>query len=404
MILVHIFFLLLFVYLLSTMAYLFGLAAAGRFGKLKKYTAYPEKAKIAVIIPSYKEDNIILDTARQALNQVYPSGHYSVTVIADKLRPETVAQLKAIPVNVVEVVFEKSMKAKSLHAAFNQLPSGYYDLAMILDADNVMSPDALEKVNHAWRSGWKVIQCHRTAKNKNTPVAILDALSEEINNTIFRKGQRVCGLSCALIGSGMAFDYDLLKGIFALPQIQDNPGEDREVDIQLVKNGIVVEYVEDAYIFDEKVQRKEVFEKQRTRWLATQVDHLKRFLSSDMRGHFTEKFYLHKVFQCLFLPRLLLMLLFGLLLVVCGLDILLHTNILAPSWPWWTGVVGLYFLTLALAIPPVFYNLGTLKALLKIPVLMLSMMKALLGIKKNKTGFLHTPKEFSNQEITTGKG
>ena len=289
----------------------------------------------------------------------------------------------------------QSMKARSLNAAFQQLPAGYYDMAMILDADNVMSADCLEKVNHAFRSGWKVIQCHRTAKNKNTSVAILDALSEEVNNTIFRRGQRVMGLSCALIGSGMAFEYDLLKGIFALPEIQDNPGEDREVDIQLVKKDILVEYIEDAYIYDEKVQRKEVFEKQRTRWLATQVDHLKRFLAKDMRGNFTKKIYIHKLFQSLFLPRLLLMLLFLFVLVVSGADAFLKAGILLPSWKWWVCPVLLYSFTLLTAIPASFYNRHTFKALLKIPVLMVSMMKSLRGIKKSKSGFLHTPKEFS---------
>jgi hypothetical protein len=49
------------------------------------------------------------------------------------------------------------------------------------------------------------VQGHRTAKNTNNSWAILDAISEEINNNIFRKGHRVLGLSSAIIGSGMAF-------------------------------------------------------------------------------------------------------------------------------------------------------------------------------------------------------
>jgi cellulose synthase/poly-beta-1,6-N-acetylglucosamine synthase-like glycosyltransferase len=399
MIVLYIFTGLLFLYLAATLSYLFVLAVAGRLGKLRRYTTYPEKSKIAVIIPSYKEDNIIVQTAAQALQQDYPADRYTVTVIADQLQPETVAALRALPVQVVEVAL--NMKAKSLNAGFAELEKGgigvegRYDLALILDADNIMGAGVLEKVNHAYRSGWRVIQCHRTAKNKNTAVALLDALSEEANNTMFRRGQRVLGLSCALIGSGMAFQYELLKGIFALPQIQDNPGEDREVDIQLVSNEIMVEYIEDAYVYDEKVQRKEVFEKQRTRWLATQVDHLKRFLAKDMRRHFGEKIYMHKLFQCLFLPRLLLLLLFGVILLVCGVDVFFGLRLLAPAPWWWVGLIVLYFLTLGTAVPAVFYNRDTLKALAKIPSLMLSMVKALLKIKKNKTGFLHTPKEFS---------
>jgi len=392
MIVLYIFTGILFLYLLATLSYLFVLAVAGRLGKLRRYTTHPEKSKIAVIIPSYKEDNIIVNTAAQALQQDYPKDRYTVTVIADQLQPETVAALRALPVRVVEVAL--NMKARSLNAGFRAL-GDEYDLALILDADNIMGAGVLEKVNHAYRSGWQVIQCHRTAKNKNTAVALLDALSEEANNMMFRRGQRVLGLSCALIGSGMAFQFELLKGIFALPQIQDNPGEDREVDIQLVSKGIVVEYIEDAYVYDEKVQRKEVFEKQRTRWLATQVDHLKRFLAPDMRRHFWEKIYMHKLFQCLFLPRLLLMLLFGLILLVCGVDAFVGVRLLAPGAWWWGALIVLYVLTLGTAVPAVFYNRDTLKALAQIPALMFSMVRALLKIKKNKTGFLHTPKEFS---------
>jgi cellulose synthase/poly-beta-1,6-N-acetylglucosamine synthase-like glycosyltransferase len=396
MIVIHLLTLLIFVYLFPVLVYLFLLAAAGRFGKLRKYSSHPDKARIALLIPSYKDDSVIVETARQALTQQYPAHLYTVNVIADQLQPTTILLLKELPINLIEVTLEKSMKARSLNAALQQLKTGNYDLAMILDADNLMSPDTLEKVNHAWHSGWKAIQCHRTAKNKNNSLAILDALSEEVNNTIYRKGQRVVGLSCALIGSGMAFEFPLIADIFARPQIQDNAGEDREIDTQLVKQLISVEYIEDAFIFDEKVQRKEVYEKQRTRWLGTQIDHLKSFLSPEMRSVRTHSLYLHKLFQCIFLPRLLLMAVFLLILALAAVDVAFGWHTLFPTWPWWLSLIALYGCTLLIAIPPSFYNRRTVLALLKVPVLMFAMVRALLGIKKHKTGFLHTPKEFTS--------
>jgi cellulose synthase/poly-beta-1,6-N-acetylglucosamine synthase-like glycosyltransferase len=394
MIVLHLLTIVLFIYLLATLSYLFILAVAGRFSRPGKYSASTPKARIAVIIPSYKEDNIITHTAARALEQNYPE--YTVTVIADKLQPETIQKLKSMPVGVIEVQWEKSMKAKSLNTAFQQLAADGYDLAFILDADNIMSPGCLEKVNHAWQSGWQVIQCHRTAKNKNNSVAILDAMSEEMNNTIFRKGQRALGLSCALIGSGMAFRYDLIKDIFSAPEILDNPGEDKVVEMQLISKGILVEYLEDAHVYDEKVQRKEVFEKQRTRWLGTQIENLRPLLAKKMRENAVLRIYYLKVLEWLLLPRLLLLALFGLLLVLCGVDIFFHMGLLAPFWPWWTGLMALYGLTLLVAIPGSFYNAQTVKAFLKIPALMLAMLKALMGVRKNKSGFIHTPKELSN--------
>jgi cellulose synthase/poly-beta-1,6-N-acetylglucosamine synthase-like glycosyltransferase len=393
MIIVHVLTLLLFAYLVLTIPYLFVLALSGRFGRLIKWSQHPVKSKIAVIIPSYKDDSVIVDTALQALRQDYPN--FKVTIIADQLQPHTIAQLKSMPLDVLEVQWEKSMKAKSLNAALSRCPPGEFDVALVLDADNLMSTGCLEKVNHAYQTGWKAIQCHRTAKNKNNAVAILDAVSEEINNTIFRRGQRVLGLSCSLIGSGMAFEFELLKNIFALPSIQNNPGEDKEVEIQLIKRGILIEYLEDAYVYDEKVQRKEVFEKQRTRWLATQFENLKHLLNKDNRPSVMNGIYLHKIFDYLLLPRLLLMALFTLLMFLCILDTSTGLHILAPSWPWWTTLALVYASAMLIATPSSFYNAATLKALLKIPVLLFSMLKALFGMKKNKSGFIHTPKEFS---------
>jgi cellulose synthase/poly-beta-1,6-N-acetylglucosamine synthase-like glycosyltransferase len=393
----HILFIALFIYLLTGVSYLFMLAVAGRWGTLNKYTSHPEKLHIAVLIPSYKEDSIIVHTASHALKQSYPADRYDVTVIADSLLPETIKRLKSIPVNVVEVLLDKSMKAKSLNAAFNSLPT--YDIALILDADNLMSEDCLEKINHAFHSGWKAVQCHRTAKNKNIPVAILDSLSEEMNNTIFRKGQRVIGLSSALIGSGMAFEFDTIKTIFALPIIQNNTGEDKEVDVQLVKRNIVVEYIEDAYIYDEKVQSSQVFEKQRTRWIATQVAHLKSFLRKDMLRLSGQRMYLHKVFQCLLLPRLLLMMVFFVLSLFMLADTWLDGNMIFPGYSYWLSVMGLYAATLLLAIPPSFYNKSTFYAFFTVPILALSMVRAILHIRQNRAAFLHTPKIYSGDKL-----
>ena len=82
---------------------------------------------------------------------------------------------------------------------------------MVLDADNLMETSFISKVNNAFNKGYMAVQGHRVAKNINTRFAILDAVSEEVNNMIFRKGHRVVGLSAALIGSGMAMEYAYFK-------------------------------------------------------------------------------------------------------------------------------------------------------------------------------------------------
>ena len=299
----HIIFSILFIYLAVITVYFLIVAIAGKIKNSNTYSSFPEKKRIAVFIPSYKEDNIIIDTASKAIQQDYPHESFDVFVIADKLKKETIEKIRALPVNVVEVQFEISMKAKSIHEAVNRITQKKYDIAMVLDADNVMSAGSLEKVNHAFQSGFKAVQCHRIAKNKNNAVAILDVISEEINNNLFRRGQRALGFSSSLIGSGMAFEFETFKKIFNLPEILDNPGEDREIDLQLMKEDIVVEFIDNAFVYDEKVSSAAVFEKQRLRWLEAQLNNFKRFFDKDIRAFSNKRVYWYKLFQTLLLPR-----------------------------------------------------------------------------------------------------
>ena len=355
-----------------------------------------DKKSIAVIIPSYKEDNVILDTAKRAAQHNYPTNKFDVFVIADNLKVETIIRLRAISVNVIEVKFESSTKAKSLNAALNRISPEKYEIAIILDADNVMKEGCLEWVNWWFQSGAAAVQCHRTAKNQQTPVAILDAMSEEINNHLFRKGPAALGLSATLIGSGMAFRFDELKKIFNLSHILTNPGEDREVDIQLMLNQTKVEYAHEALLFDEKVSSSAVFERQRVRWLEAQLNHFRRFRQTDVKEAKKTTDYWCKFIQTILLPRSLYILTFGIFLFLIIVELTFNIHFLYPSAGWWWLLMSLFGLSLFLAIPASFYNRKTLRAMLYLPVLVYKMVRALFRVKSNRTEFLHTPKTYTS--------
>ncbi len=396
MVVVQIIFALLFVYLAAGTLYLLVLALAGRFGRLPDLDGpVDSKKRIAVIIPSYKEDNIIVHTATEAARHNYPAGFFQVLVVADKLQPETVAALRQVPVQVLEV--DANMKSRSVNAAFGLLNAADFDIAMILDADNIMEAGCLEKVNAAFVKGAKAVQCHRTAKNQHTPVAVLDAISEEININLFRRGPAVLHISAAPIGSGMAFEFDLLKSIFSLDDILNNPGEDREIDIQLMKRGIPMQFINDAYVYDEKVASAGVFEKQRVRWLEAQVNHIRRFANDDMKDCPRTAVYYNKYFQNLLLPRLLFIMVFGLQAGLLLVQWLSGTHFMAPPAPWWLGLMITYAAVLLISVPRRFYNPATLNAVLHVPSLMWAMVKALLKIKSGRKEFLHTPKSYTSK-------
>ena len=381
-----------FIYFAANTLYLFVMALFGRLTRGRKYIIQNEKHQIAVLIPSFREDQVIVDTAIQTREHNYPGSRFTVTVIADKLKPETMQKLKQIPVNVLEV--NLGMKSRSLHAALESPGIRDSDIIMILDADNIMAAGCLEKVNAAFHAGIKAMQCHRTAKNKNSEVALLDAMSEEINTNLFRRGPAFAGLSATPNGSGMAFDTTLIRDIFSTREILENPGEDREIDMQLIQRKIKMEFLDDAYIYDEKVTTAGVFEKQRIRWMEAQVNHVRRFFDGDMKTAQKTIIFINKFFQNLLLPRVLTLVVFSVIIAILLIQHYFQLPLIRPVFIVWASMMGLYLLTLLISIPRLFYSTRTLWAMSRLPLLMYAMMRAVLQMKKKRREFIHTPKSF----------
>lgn len=392
---------LVFIILSYQVLYLAILGIAGLFSR-KAYSPSPHpQRRYLILIPSYKEDSIILQTAEKTKAVNYPSELVEVTVIADKLQPSTVNQLRNnIGVNVIEVAFEKSTKARSIKSAMleNDRLGKQFDAILILDADNFIEPDCLTQLNASFDQGFIAVQLHRIAKNKNTPIAFLDAISEEINNHLFRKGMRNLGLSSALIGSGMAFDYTYFKNIYLTTSIENNPGEDKELEERLLRDGYICDYLPYSYILDEKVQSLEVLENQRVRWISTQLGAIKQHFIIDRKQLFSTNFnYTVKAFQHLIIPRVFLLLLInGLTAVHILISLFFNWPISGPQWYFWLLLAVLYNLTLLISIPRYFWGTGLLKAIAYFPLSAFAMIKALTRSKHNQRDFIHTQKNFKN--------
>ena len=372
---------------LSTL-YIFIFSLSGLFYNQIHYPEVTKNRKIAVLIPGYKEDNVIIEVAKDALLQDYPRQYYDVVIIADSFQPETLNILKKLPVIVIEVSFQKSTKAKALNQALEFMGNNY-EIAVILDADNLMAKNFLTKVNSAFESKFQAIQGHRKAKNMNTSLSILDAASEEINNHIFRKGHRVLGFSSAIIGSGMAFNYSYFKKLMS--EVKAIGGFDKEIELKLMKAGNKIEYLDDAFIYDEKVQKAEVFLIQRRRWLSAQFHYFRQDFFDSLKclilnGNID---YFNKALQFIQPPRIMLI---SLLPLFGGIFIFLNyfLGINQLYSIFWITINALCLLALLFSIPSGFYNLKTLGALKSLPKGILLMFGSLTKIKGANKEFLHT--------------
>jgi cellulose synthase/poly-beta-1,6-N-acetylglucosamine synthase-like glycosyltransferase len=340
--------------------------------------------KIGVLIPAYKENAVIVDSIQTNLRQTYPSDRYDMIVIADSIHPDVLAQLATFPIRVFNVSFAVSTVAKAVNEALSRIADDEYDIIVVADADNHMAPDFLDRINTAFSQGWRAVQGHRVAKNTNTSVAVLDAISEEINNTIFRKGSRALGLSASIIGSGMGIEPPLMKQ--AMAHLQTMGGYDKELEMNLILAGHKIGYLEQAFIYDEKVAQKAVFENQRTRWIAAQWQFLRfyfrRGVAEFANGRLAGGV---KFAQALVLPRVLLI---GILGICTFLGLFSGDPVI---WGFPLLLLTILMVSLITAVPSYLRKRVTVRELLLLPVLMLSFAKAILNMRKAFKSFLPTP-------------
>ena len=338
------------------------------------------RSTFLILFPAYQEDAIIVHSVRQCLESTYPQNLYHIGVISDHMREETNTLLRQLPITLHTPQFEKSSKAKALHYALEHTDK-HYDYVIILDADNVVLPEFLEQVNASCQQGYRAIQCHRCAKNSDNDVAVLDGISEEINNSLFRKAHNAIGISSALIGSGMCFEYDWFMshvGLF------ETAVEDREMEIQLMKERIFVKYEEDILVFDEKVSNHDNFERQRLRWLTGQIQCLMMMLPYLPTAIKTGNIhYIDKTTQQALIPRSML------LVLTCFFAILMTVI----SFPWcikWWGLFLLISLSIFIAIPKRMRTKALFGKILSTVKLVSLMLGNLLKMDLKNKDFLHT--------------
>ena len=376
----------LFFYFAITVFYLFSLSVGGRLfsDRLARSTPAPDSfgtQRIAILVPAYKEDGIIVSTARSHLELDYPKELYDVYILADSFQEVTLQQLGALPVEVLVMSWEKSTKIKSLNSALSRIKKEY-DIVVISDADNVLARDFLQKIQASFLAGERVVQGRRVAKNIDTPYALLDACSEAINNHIFRKGPNAWGLSAPLIGSGMAFDASIIRELL---QGIESVVEDKVLQLRIVQRGIFIRYREDALVFDEKVDSSHALKQQRKRWVSGQFVNLRESffpaLAQLFKGNVS--YFNFGVVNNLVLPRAFLFVLLP-LFVAAGWFI-------SPFWGVAASIVlSAYLFSLMIAIPKVLLTRDLLSALLKLPKAIFVMAGGLLQMKKSQKVFIHT--------------
>lgn len=382
----------LFTLLALCVGYLLLYAIASKFYRAPRFPDARTFRRFVVLFPAYKEDRVIASSVRSFLQQDYPQELFDIIVISDQMQDATNEDLRSLPIRLLIADYRDSSKAKALTMAMESVSGEHYDIVAIMDADNLTSPDFLAEINRAFDNGARSVQAHRTGKNMNTDISVLDGISEEINNGIFRSGHNALGLSAALSGSGMAFEAEWFRKNVRL---LETAGEDKELEVLLLRQRIHTTYLPQIPVYDEKTQKEEAIGNQRKRWIAAQFGILRHSLSglreAVSKGNMD---YCDKILQWMLPPRLIQLAgVFGLTFIFTVIGVWQAVQGAGQEWTaaikWWI-LSAAQIMAMLLPIPGRLLDKRLGKAILRIPLLALTTLGNLFKLKGAYKRFIHT--------------
>ena len=333
---------LLFIIVAGTVLYLGIFAVAALFSRKSVLTKSKTQNRFVILIPAYKQDDVVEQAVVSILGQAYPQRMFDVVVISDHQSEITNMRLAQYPITLLTPDFAESSKAKSLQYAILNLPEfKIYDIVLVLDADNIVEQDFLAKVNDAFEAAaTKAIQVHRISRNRDTAAARMGAVFEEINNAIFRRGHICLGLSAALAGSGTAFDFTWYKTNIMKAK---TAGEDKELEALLLRQGYFIDYFDNIYVYGEKKRTTIKMNEQRGRWASQQLQNFVRNIKFLPGAIFRKQYDLaDKIIQWMLVPRTKMV---GIIILMSVVLPFIYMTI-ALKW-WLLGAIVLFFFALA---------------------------------------------------------
>lgn len=238
----------------------------------------------ACIITAYGSAAIAVDQVKSLLLQSHTNFH--IYVVADNCKDRPIFP-ESTQVTLLYPSTALHGKIKSIDLAIKNFVRNHTHI-LILDADNLLYKNTLIHLASTLQYGkYIAVQGQRTAKNLDTTIAALDALSELYYNVTQRLATFQLGSSATIAGSGMAVEAAFFKN-YVNTLLSDTQevilAEDKLLQMMLVDQGHTIAYNRNAIIFDEKVREGAQVQRQRTRWLRSWFDHWGEAMGVMLKG------------------------------------------------------------------------------------------------------------------------
>lgn len=245
---------------------------------IKKKKIIHKRHKFMAVVSARNEELVIANLIESLKNQVYPENKLDIYVIADNCTDDT-AQVARDAGAIVYERFNQFKRSKGyalewfFDIVLKEFPDKY-DAFCIFDADNIVAPNFISKMNEKLCEGETVVQGYRDIKNPTDNwISGNYAIYYWTMDRCYHYPRYNLGLTPMINGTGFMIAMSVLKedGGWHTETLT----EDTEISFKMVAKGRKIAWANDAIIYDEQPTDFVQAWNQRLRWGAGTVQCLK---------------------------------------------------------------------------------------------------------------------------------
>ena len=260
----------------------------------------PSPHRIAVLIAARNEQSVIGNLIDSVKAQDYPTELVDVFVVADNCTDLTGSVAGAHGANVYFRNDQTQVgKGYALQYLLHCIEEDFapYDGYLVLDADNVLSPNYITEINKTFSDGYQIVTSYRNSKNYGDNWISAGYGLWFLREARYLNGARMAlGSSCAVSGTGFLFSRRVLHAcggwnFFLLT-------EDIQFTIDRVTSGEIIGYCPRAVFFDEQPTSFAQSWRQRMRWSRGYLQVLWYYGKRMIRGIFRPRKAISRRFSC----------------------------------------------------------------------------------------------------------
>ncbi|MBQ3866855.1 MAG: glycosyltransferase, partial [Clostridia bacterium] len=258
----------------------------------KRLTARKKKGKVkihdlAVLICARNEEKVIGDLMDSLRGQTYPRDKTHVFVLADNCADGTAQIARAAGAVVYERQNEEKIgKGYALEELLSRLKEDFpegFDGYLVFDADNLLDPEYIRRMNECFCDGNDVITGYRNSKNFGPDwISACHALWFLRESRYLNHAHFLIGASCAVSGTGFFFSRAVAEEIGLWPYHLLT--EDLEFSADRIVRGKKIAFCPEAVVYDEQPVTFRQSWLQRKRWAKGYLEVLRKYGGRLFRG------------------------------------------------------------------------------------------------------------------------